>query len=481
MKFSYVRMCGYWIGGIWTAWGGRKRIEVKQLKNLRRIVEKARKKSPYFKKHYANLPDTKLITLNDLPVTSKVDLMGDFDNWLTDRSLTLAQAREHMANMDNLGVPIGQCAVFRTSGTSGEPAVVVLPSSVLEFLYGLALAHLFRQAMMMEKIQKAGANLAISGGNGHFAGAGLGKLMQQLAPRLAKHPIAVPVEQAIEETVKQLNGIGQIASIVTYPSMLEILTREQEVGRLEIEPKLIRLGGETFTSELRKRAENAFPSLELGVIDTYACTECLFMAYQCDCGRKHVLEDWVILEAVDENMQAVPDGELSTTTLLTVLSNHVQPFIRYDLGDRLRFYRDPCACGSPFRSFQIEGRQATVVRVGNVTLSPLAFDLENENAQRVQLVQTSELVFEVRAELLNHENPDQVFEQLIQSVSEVFAKNGLVDVKVGKSDTPPHLTASGKFHEVIPFKNRSGASGDRLDSDGNKSPPLKGTIPILQG
>ena len=34
--------------------------------------------------------------------------------------------------------------------------------------------------------------------------------------------------------------------------------------------------------------------------------------------------------------------------LLTVLANDVQPFIRYDLGDCLRFYKDPCPCGSPF-------------------------------------------------------------------------------------------------------------------------------------
>jgi phenylacetate-coenzyme A ligase PaaK-like adenylate-forming protein len=458
MKFSLIRMFGYFMGGTWTAWGGRKRIEAKQLKNLRRLVQTARNKSPYFSKRYAQLPETNLIQLIDLPATSKVDLMGEFDNWLTDRSLTLAQAREHMDNMDNLGVPIGQCAVFRTSGTSGEPAVVVLPSSVLEFVYGLALARQFGQSMMIDKVQRTGTNLFISGGNGHFAGAGLGKLVQHLAPRLAKQYIAVPVEQPIEKTVRQLNGIGQIASIVTYPSMLEILTKEQEIGRLEIEPKLIKVAGETFTSELRKRAEKGFPSLEHGIIDTYACTECLFMAYECDCGRKHVVEDWVILEAVDENMQPVPDGELSTTALLTVLSNHIQPFIRYDLGDCLRFYRDPCACGSPFKSFQIEGRQATVVRVGEVTLSPLAFDLEHESAQRVQLVQTSECVFEVRAELLNHENPDHVFEQIIQSVNELFAKNRLADVKVKKSDAPPHLTASGKFHEVIPFKIRSGGN-----------------------
>jgi phenylacetate-coenzyme A ligase PaaK-like adenylate-forming protein len=286
----------------------------------------------------------------------------------------------------------------------------------------------------------------------HFAGVGLDRLMQHLTPRLAKKITFIPAEQPIEKTVKQLNGFGQIASIMTYPSMLSILTREKEAGRLKIEPKLFKVAGETFMPELRKRVEKVFPSLEFGIIDIYACTECLFITFECDCGRQHVPEDWVILEAVDENKQPVPDGELSTTSLLTVLSNHVQPFIRYDIGDRLRFYRDPCACGSPFRSFQIEGRQATVVRVGNVTLTPLAFDLEHESAQRVQLVQTSEFVFEVRAELLNHENPDQVFEQIIQSISEVFSKNGLVDVKVGKSDTPPLLNASGKFHEVIPLK-----------------------------
>ena len=379
--------------------------------------------------------------------------MDEFDNWLTDRSLTLAQVREHIDSMDNLGIPIGQYAVFRTSGSSGEPAVIVIPSSVLEFVFGLSLARLSKKQLQIEKkIRKAGSNIIITGGNGHFAGVGLDRLMQHLTPRLAKKITFIPAEQPIEKTVKQLNGFGQIASIMTYPSMLSILTREQEAGRLKIEPKLFKVAGETFMPEFRKRVEKAFPSIEFGIIDIYACTECLFITFECDCGRQHVPEDWVILEAVDENKQPVPDGELSTTSLLTVLSNHIQPFIRYDIGDRLRFYRDPCPCGSPFRSFQIEGRQATVVRVGNVTLSPLAFDLEHEIAQRVQLVQTSEFVFEVRAELLNHENSDQVFEQIIQSVSEVFAKNGLVDVKVGKSDAPPLLTASGKFHGVIPLK-----------------------------
>ncbi len=218
---------------------------------------------------------------------------------------------------------------------------------------------------------------------------------------------------------------------------------------MQIEPDVLKVAGETFTPELRKRAQKAFPSLQFDILDGYGCTECLFMAFGCDCGRQHVPEDWVILEAVDENHQPVADGTLSATALLTVLANEAQPLIRYELGDRLRFYQDPCPCDSPFRSFEVEGRQATVVRVGEVTLSLLAFDLEHEDARRVQMIQTAEDVFEIRAELLTDENPDQVFEQVIRSVVEVFTKNGLAGVKIHKSDAPPQLTASGKFHEVI--------------------------------
>ena len=56
-----------------------------------------------------------------------------------------------MDSMDNLGIPIGQYAVFRTSGSSGEPAVVVIPSSVLEFIFGLFLARLSKSQLMIWK------------------------------------------------------------------------------------------------------------------------------------------------------------------------------------------------------------------------------------------------------------------------------------------------------------------------------------------
>lgn len=456
MRYSLLKTFGYFIGGLWTARGGRQRIEDRQLKRLRRLVEKVRQDSPLFQRLFSDLRKSSLIELHELPVTRKPDLMRDFDDWLTIRDLPLSRAREHMRDINKLGVPIGDVAVFRTSGTSGEPAVIVWPSSVLEFMYGITLARLERsQLSLNRKANKLGVAVTITGGNGHFAGAGIIRLMKHLVPRMAKRLAFIDAGQPIAKIVEELNALDGISTILTYPSILSILVREKEAGRLKIHPALIKVSGETLADDLARKAYDAFPSLMHRVIDAYGCTECLMPSIECRHGRQHLHEDWVILEAVDENMQCLPDGTLSSTALLTLLANDVQPIIRYDLGDRLRFYPDSCPCGSPFRSFRVEGRQATLLHVGNVALSPLIFDLEHEKARRVQLVQAAEYEFEVRIELAEDADSEAVFEQVIKSAKRVFQENNLPDVKVGKSQSPPQLTASGKFHEILALNGGS--------------------------
>jgi phenylacetate-coenzyme A ligase PaaK-like adenylate-forming protein len=306
---------------------------------------------------------------------------------------------------------------------------------------------------LVREMRKRGMRVTVTGGNGHFAGVGFNKLMNHLHPRLARGLTFIEAEQPIGRIVERLNAIPKIAWIATYPSMLTILAKEKEAGRLRIEPAFFKTGGETLTDDLRERVRRAFPSLKYNIVDAYGCTECLVPSLECSRGRQHVNEDWVILEAVDEAMRPVPDGTLSATVLLTVLANDVQPIIRYDLGDCLRFYTDPCPCGSPFRSFQVEGREATLVRVGEVTLSPLVFDLEHEHARRIQLVQTSERDFELRIEPADEAASGVVFQEVIHSVKRVFRDNGLEDAAVRESQAPPEFTASGKFHEVLPLRN----------------------------
>ncbi|MEH6647582.1 hypothetical protein [Sulfitobacter sp.] len=135
--------------------------------------------------------------------------------------------------------------------------------------------------------------VTITGGNGHFAGNGFNKLVQRLYTALAKGfgLTVVEAEQPVDRIVDRLNAISNVAWIVTYLSMLSILTKEKEAGRLQIAPALFTTGGETRTDDLRARVGRAFPSLKYGISDPYGCTKCLALSFECSHGRKHMNED----------------------------------------------------------------------------------------------------------------------------------------------------------------------------------------------
>jgi len=438
-----------------TQMGGRSQIEAQQLGNLRRLVEKVRRKSPLFAELYEHAPPSDTVQLQDLPITRKPELMIEFDRWLTDRSLTRARALEHMEDMSNLGVPINDCLVYRTSGTSGEPLIVASSIYALfELPQGVEAVR--TDEAQMAKFQKlsdelkngTGVPVAITGGNGHFAGNTMTQLMQNLNNGPSNFAF-ISAEEPIEDIVEQLNAFGNVPSIRTYPSVLSILIREKEAGRLHINPISLSLSGETLTEELRQRALTVFPDAFLS--SAYSSSECVLLGKECSHGRFHLNEDWVVLEAVDENEQPVADGVLSDDVLLTYLANDVQPFIRYKMGDRVRFYTDPCPCGSPFRSYRVEGRQATILHIGDVALSALAFDLEHEQASRVQLVQTGERAFEIRAEIRAGADVAAVFDKIIAEVQDLLRDNGVSDAVIRKSHQAPKLGNSGKFQEVVPI------------------------------
>ncbi|MGS0758893.1 phenylacetate--CoA ligase family protein, partial [Roseateles sp. GG27B] len=65
------------------------------------------------------------------------------------------------------------------------------------------------------------------------------------------------------------------------------------------------------------------------------------------------------------------------TTLLTNLANHLQPLIRFDLGDSLTVASQPCRCGSALPVVEVQGRRDDALSVPGldghaVTLLPLA-------------------------------------------------------------------------------------------------------------
>jgi hypothetical protein len=95
----------------------------------------------------------------------------------------------------------------------------------------------------------------------------------------------------------------------------------------------------------------------------YGASEFINIAFECERGRLHLNADWVILEPVDAEGQPVPIGDWGQTTLLTNLANHVQPLIRYELGDRVRFTGSACACGNRLPLIEVQGREDEVLHL----------------------------------------------------------------------------------------------------------------------
>lgn len=252
MKISKVRVTKNILESFLTRWGGRGLIESKQLTHLRKKVELARTTSSLFKDLYKDLPPSDQIQLKDLPITYKKELMKDFNEWIANAVITKEVALKHMSDMEKIGVPLKNYAVVRTSGTSGEPLIRIIPASVPEAIAGFIPSHVdSRGRKLAIKILigflNRGSAVMIMGGRGHFAGTSMTRMMDGQASKILGTNF-IAAEKPIDEIVRELNSLGNVVQITTYPSMLSLLVKEKETGNLKIEPKLFKLAGETLTN-----------------------------------------------------------------------------------------------------------------------------------------------------------------------------------------------------------------------------------------
>jgi phenylacetate-CoA ligase len=153
----------------------------------------------------------------------------------------------------------------------------------------------------------------------------------------------------------------------------------------------------------------------------------------------------------------VAPGQASATTLLTNLANHVQPLIRYDLGDSVTIDPQPCACGSALPSIEVAGRNDDMMWLGApgqaaVCVLPLAissvlddevglsdFQLVQQGPQDV-LLRTG-MRGQVSAETLRRAN---------QALAAFFERLGVHGMRIHcRSGEPAQTGASGKQPRVI--------------------------------
>src|SRR3954463_5415141 len=107
----------------------RAEIEALQQRRLDDAVRHAASKSAFYRELYRGVALDGPIDLSRLPVVTRDELMGRFDDWVTDPQLTLSGLEGHLQTFAGPdGYYLGRYRVLTTSGSSGRRGVFVFAS-----------------------------------------------------------------------------------------------------------------------------------------------------------------------------------------------------------------------------------------------------------------------------------------------------------------------------------------------------------------
>lgn len=424
-----------------------------QKKRLTELVQYAKAHSPYYHDLYQNIG--KKHSLCELPPVNKVSLMSQFDRWVTDSKLHLKDLNEFMENQDNIGRMFDdKYLIFTTSGSTGNPLVCVADKTTNNVMAALNLLRAFAHKEDMTHFLKKGGKTM-----GVFATGGFYLSNSSIRYRLLNMPWKrkqIGISSAllpIPQIVAELNQF-QPTMLGGYPSILDLLIEEKRSGRLHIQPSIIMTGGEYLSDSLRLRLAEAF---HCHVQTSYSCTEGGTIAYECEEQHFHINEDWIIVEPVDKDNRPVADGVLSDKILLTNLYNYTQPFIRYEVTDRVVMHHEHCACGNPSPWLTIEGRTDDLVSFHEngreIRLSPLAIYPVLKEVHSIKRFQA--LVYpanEIRLRILPAQgfSKEEAFESAKAVFTDFLATHSIHSVTILlDNELPSPHKQSGKFKHIM--------------------------------
>lgn len=430
-------------------------IDREKIRNerLHKIVDYAKDNSPYYKERYKNLPSN--YSLEDLPTVNKIDLMAHFDEWLTDRKIKLEMVQEFMKDLDHIGRKFqGEYLIFTTSGSTGNPLISVCDKTTNTIMTVINILRTFaRREDLKAFILGGGKSIGIFATGGFYLGNSSVRARLLTMPWKKRQIAVTSALLPIPKITEALNRF-QPTMLGGYPTILELLIEEQLSGRLHIHPVLIMTGGEYLSNELRIRLGDTFKCY---VQTAYACTEGGTVACECTEQHFHINDDWLIVEPVDKDNHPVADGVLADKILLTNLFNFTQPFIRYELTDRVTMYHEQCACGNKSPWITLEGRTDDVVTFiqeeKKIRIAPLAIYAilkEIHEIQRFQLVVHAGNKIELRLVPVNQVDIMEAFEKAALVLREFLATHDVKQIEIFLSNEQPQQhPISGKFKHII--------------------------------
>ena len=237
-----------------------------------------------------------------------------------------------------------------SSGTTGKPIVVAYTQEDLA-VWSSVMVRSFAACGLHEGdiIQNAyGYGLFTGGLGAHYGAEALGATV-------------IPISGGnTDRQIMVMKDFGVTAICCTPSYFIHLIERAGEMG-VDIKSLPLRagvFGAEPWTAAMRERIEK---HSNVKAYDIYGLSEIIGPGVAVECEHQdglHVFEDHFYPEIIDPvTLAPVPDGQ-EGELVLTTLSKHAMPMIRYRTRDITALMTDTCPCGRTIRRMRRIGRRS---------------------------------------------------------------------------------------------------------------------------
>ena len=395
-----------------SKWTSRDKLLKYQDEQVEKHLKFLKENSPYFKTHQI----TDDFTMN------KAFMMENFDELNTlgvkkDKAMEIALNSEKTRNFSQKYKNI---SVGLSSGTSGHRGMFITTPEEQRTWAGTILAK------MLPKNDIFGHKIAFF----LRADNDLYKTINSFLISLGYFDTFKDIDEHVERLNKYLPTM-----IVAPPSLLLVLAKKIEEGKLKVSPKRL-----ISVAEILEKADEEYikKQFNLKIIhQIYQATEG-FLACTCEYGHLHLNEDLIKFEKqyIDEK-RFYP--------IITDFRRTSQPFVKYYLNDILVENTEPCQCGSVLQRIEkIEGRSDDIFKFTNkfgkeIVVFPDFIRrtiLFVENIREYQVFQINDKLLEVAILNISNEQKELVkneFNKLFTSLNIENVEIKFINYKIDKT------------------------------------------------
>ncbi len=400
-----------------------------QLERLNQLVKQARENSPYYKDRLSNIniPFASLDEVTELPILTKDDI------------------RKNQKEIKCTNIPDNRFEENRTGGSTGEPMYYYWDKRGMDWNR----ASVYRSAEWGNT--KFGEKTVQMSGS-HFDYNTTQSLQYKLVyflQRFKDFSVAFMTDEILENYYQDLLSYKP-TSIWGYASGLNIFAEFIEEHHPDTNFSFIQAimtSSEMLWPKQRETINRVFGKNK--VYDQYGSRE-MYIGSECSQHNGyHVHAEIILAEVVKPDGSRCQPGELGKI-LLTDLSNHAFPFIRYEIGDLgILEEEGQCECGMSLPKIRsVQGRIADVITLKDRILTPPNFATLFSDMRGIKAYQIrQDKPDEIEIVMVPDEDYSDEFEIHVRKATESMV-DGVANVKTTLVDSI-EVPESGKRRFIV--------------------------------